>query len=108
MAESEIILYQTDDGQVEIQLKAFDGTAWLTQFEIAELFDTTKQNISLHIRNILEEGEMTEEATVKESLTVQTEGKRQVKRRTLLYNLHMILASITACTRRAAHSSWQE
>ncbi len=92
MAESEIILYQTDDGQVEIQLRAFDGTAWLTQFEIAELFDTTKQNISLHIKNILEEGEMTEEETVKESLTVQTEGKRQVKRKTLLYNLHMILA----------------
>lgn len=92
MAESELILYSTDDGQVQIQLKAMDGSAWLSQIEIAELFDTTKQNVSLHIKNILEEGELTEEATVKESLTVQTEGKRQIKRKSLLYNLHMILS----------------
>lgn len=92
MTENKLILYRTDDGQVQVQLRAIDGSAWLSQIEIAELFDTTKQNISLHIKNILEEGETTEEATVKDSLTVQTEGKRQVKRKTLLYNLHMILA----------------
>ena len=92
MAESELILYRSDDGQVQIQLKAMNGSAWLNQLEIAELFATTKQNVSLHIKNVLEEGELDEAATVKESLTVQTEGKRQVKRKTLLYNLHMILA----------------
>ena len=92
MAESELILYRSDDGQVQIQLKAMNGSAWLNQLEIAELFATTKQNVSLHIKNVLEEGELDEAATVKESLTIQTEGKRQVKRKTLLYNLHMILA----------------
>lgn len=92
MTESELILYRTDDGQVQIQLKTMDGSVWLSQLEIAQLFDTTKQNASLHIKNVLADGELTEAATVKESLTVQHEGKRRVKRRTLLYNLHMILA----------------
>jgi hypothetical protein len=69
-----------------------DGTVWLSQVEIAELFATTKQNVSLHAKNILQEGELTTEATVKDSLTVQTEGGRQVRRRTLFYSLHMILA----------------
>src|SRR3546814_7528538 len=59
---------------------------------MAELFQTTKQSISLHVRNILDEGELEEEATVKENLTVQTEGKRKVSRQILLYNLQMILA----------------
>ncbi len=88
----EIILYRSGDGETEIQLRAVDGSVWLSQLEIAELFDTTKQNVNLHIKNILEEGELSEEATVKESLTVQTEGKREVSRKTFLYNLHMILA----------------
>ena len=89
---SELILYQTEDGKAEVRLRAEDGSAWLTQGEIAELFATTKQNVSLHAKNILQEGELTEGATVKESLTVQIEGGRQVKRRTLAYNLPMILA----------------
>lgn len=88
----ELIVYRTEDGQAEVQLHALDGSVWLNQGEIAELFDTTKQNVSLHIKNILREGELAEEATVKESLTVQTEGNRQVRRKTYLYNLHMILA----------------
>ncbi len=89
---SELILYQTEDGRAEVRLRAQDGSVWLTQGEIAELFATTKQNVSLHAKNILEEGELAEGATVKESLTVQIEGGRQVKRRTLAYNLPMILA----------------
>ncbi|MBS0355482.1 MAG: virulence RhuM family protein [Proteobacteria bacterium] len=89
---SELILYQTDDGQAQLKLRAQDGSVWLTQLEIAELFATTKQNVSLHIKNILAEGELTLEATVKESLTVQTEGVRQVQRKTQLYRLEMILA----------------
>jgi hypothetical protein len=75
-----------------VQLRAEGGTVWLTQFEMADLFQTSKQNVSLHIKNILEDGELSEAATVKESLTVRTEGSRQVRRPTRLYNLDMILA----------------
>jgi hypothetical protein len=89
---SELILYQTDDGLARIQLRALDGTVWLSQVEIAELFATTKQNVSLHARNILAEQELKADATVKESLTVQNEGSRKVRRNTLLYSLPMILA----------------
>ena len=89
--KNELIVYRTGDGKTEVQLKTADGSVWLTQLEMAELFDTTKQNVSLHIQNIVDEGELPE-ATVKESLTVQTEGTRQVQRKTLLYNLAMILA----------------
>ena len=89
---SELVLYQTEDGLIRIQLRAEDGNVWLTQLEIAELFATTKQNVSLHVKNILEDKELDERATVKESLTVQTEGNRQVKRNTALYSLPMILA----------------
>jgi hypothetical protein len=89
---AEVILYQTDDGKALVQLRTMDGTVWLSQIEIAELFATTKQNVSLHAKNILEEGELTTEATVKNSLTVQTEGGRLVRRSTLFYSLHMILA----------------
>lgn len=89
---SELILYQTDDGLTRVQLRTLDGNVWLTQIEIAELFATTKQNVSLHTKNILEERELDEAATVKESLTVQTEGVRQVRRSTLLYSLPMIVA----------------
>ena len=88
----EIIQYQTEDGVTVIRLQASDGSVWLSQAEMAELFQTTKQSISLHVRNILDEGELEEEATVKENLTVQTEGKRKVSRQILLYNLQMILA----------------
>jgi hypothetical protein len=88
----EIIQYQTEDGVTVIRLQASDGSVWLSQAEMAELFQTTKQSISLHVRNILEEGELEGVATVKENLTVQTEGKRRVSRQILLYNLQMILA----------------
>jgi hypothetical protein len=88
----ELILYTTEDGASRIQLHAEGGTVWLTQMELAELFQTSKQNISLHIKNILAERELTEEATVKEYLTVQLEGGREVKRTNRLYNLDMILA----------------
>jgi hypothetical protein len=71
----EIILYTTEDGQSTIQLKAEGGSVWLTQAQMAELFQATKQNISLHIRNILSEGEQTEESVVKESLTTAADGK---------------------------------
>ena len=92
MGSSELILYHSSDGKIELKLRAEDGSIWLSQLEMAELFASTKQNISLHINNILEEGELLEKATVKESLTVQNEGSRRVQRKTLLFNLQMILA----------------
>jgi hypothetical protein len=88
----EIIQYLTEDGLTIIRLQAQDGNVWLSQADMADLFQATKQNVSLHIRNILDEGELNEEATVKENLTVQTEGNRQVSRIIQLYNLPMILA----------------
>lgn len=87
-----LILYTTEDGKSQIQLRAEDDTVWLTQLEMAELFNATKQNISLHLKNIFEDGELAEEATVKESLTVRKEGTREVKRPVALYNLDAILA----------------
>lgn len=86
---SELILYRTDDGRTSIQLRMDGGTVWLTQLEIAELFDTTKQNISLHIHNILAEKELREDSVVKESLTTAADGKNY---RTRLYRLEIILA----------------
>jgi hypothetical protein len=87
-----LILYTSDDGQTRLHLRIEGETIWLTQLEIAELFQTTKQNVSLHAKNIFEDGELSPEATVKESLTVQTEGSRQVQRRIAYYNLDLILA----------------
>ncbi|MBT1073484.1 virulence RhuM family protein [Pelotalea chapellei] len=92
MTKGELIIYTTDDGNVAMQLRVEDGTVWMSQMEMTELFQSSKQNVSLHIKNILEEGELKEEATVKESLTVQIEGTREVKRQVQLYNLDMILA----------------
>ncbi len=89
MSEGELILYNTDDGLATIGLRAVGGTVWLTQLEMAALFDTSKQNVSLHISNILSEGELIEEAVVKESLTTAADGKSYL---TKVYNLDAILA----------------
>ncbi len=89
---SDLILYTTEDGRSQIKLRADQQTVWLTQLDMAELFDATKQNISLHLKNIFQDGELDPEATVKESLTVQTEGAREVQRPVTLYNLDAILA----------------
>lgn len=89
---SDLILYTSDDGNTQLHLRADAGTIWLSQLEIAELFQTTKQNVSLHAKNIFDDKELEPEATVKESLTVQTEGNRQVKRTISFYNLDLILA----------------
>jgi hypothetical protein len=89
---TDLILYTTDDGRSQIKLRAKDQTVWLTQLEMAELFDATKQNISLHLKNLFDEGELEPAATIKESLTVQIEGSREVQRPVNLYNLDAILA----------------
>lgn len=89
---SSLILYTSDDGRSRINLRVDADSVWLSQLEIAELFQTTKQNVSLHARNIFAEGELSPLATVKDSLTVQTEGGRQVQRKITAYNLDLILA----------------
>lgn len=92
MGGSEILLYQTDDGKAQIQLRVEAETAWLTQAAMAELFDTTPQAITQQIRAIYAEGELTPEATCKESLQVRQEGPRRVRRRLKSYSLPLILA----------------
>lgn len=86
---SELILYMSEDGETQMHLRVDEGTIWLSQAEIAELFQTTKQNVSLHAKNILEEGELRADSVVKESLTTAADGKNY---RTKLHNLDLILA----------------
>lgn len=88
----EFILYQTEDGHTRIDVRMADETVWLSQKAMAELFQTTKQNVSQHLQAIYEEGELRPEATVKKYLTVQTEGSREVSRAVDHYNLDAILA----------------
>jgi hypothetical protein len=85
--KSEIIIYQSKDEITKVDVKMENETVWLSINQMTELFQTTKQNISLHIQNIFEEGELQEEATVKEYLTVQKKGSRNVKRALQYYNL---------------------
>ena len=88
---NEIILYQPDD-TLALDVRVEDESVWLTQAQMAELFLATKQNISLHIRNIYKEGELDEMATVKDYLIVQKEGKRNVRRNISYYNLDVIIS----------------
>jgi len=88
----EFLLYQTDDGQVNLEVRLQNETVWLTQQMMAELFRTSKQNISHHIHSIYKEDELQPEATVKKYLTVRREGNRDVRRELDFYNLDMIIS----------------
>ena len=88
----EIVIYQSEGGLTKIEVRLESETLWLNQAGLAKLYQTTKQNISLHIQNIYDEGELSEDSTVKEYLTVQTEGDWQVSRQVKHYNLDMILS----------------
>jgi hypothetical protein len=92
MPRAELVLYATEDGSARFFLRAEGGSVWLSQAELAELFQTSIPNINIHIRNVLDEGELAEVGTVKDDLIVQAEGGRQVRRTIKLYNLDMILA----------------
>ncbi len=85
LSAGELVLYATDDGQARFHLRADGGTVWLSQLELAELFQTTVPNINIHIKNVLAEGELQAGATIKEDLMVRTEGGRQVRRPLMLY-----------------------
>ena len=87
-----IIIYQSEDGKTQLDVKLEGETVWLTQAQMVELFQTSKQNVSLHINNIYKEGELGKEATVKDYLTVQSEGARTIHRRVNYYNLDMIIS----------------
>ncbi len=87
-----IILYNTVDGKAKIELHIENETVWLNQLELSELFQTSKQNISKHIRTILNDGELNEDSTVNYKLTVQNEGGRNISRKIAYYSLDMILA----------------
>lgn len=88
----ELILYRTEDGAAQVQLRAADGSVWLTQSEIADLFQITPQAVSQHIRAIYVESELTPEATCKQDLQVRSESGRQVRRQLKSYRLDLILA----------------
>ena len=85
----EIILYRTDDGWAQVQLRAMDGTAWLTQAQLAELFATTRANITMHLRTIFQSGELEEASVCKGHLLTAADGEQY---RTRLYRLVVALA----------------
>ena len=90
--DNNIVLYQDEDGITRVSVRFADDDLWITQKQIAEIYDTTQQNISLHIDSIYKDFELGIEGTHKKYLLVQTEGKRQVKREISHYNLDMVIA----------------
>ncbi len=89
---SDILIFQQDNGNIKIDVHLEDDTVWLTQKLIAKLFQVKPQNITMHLKNIYEEGELDENATCKDFLQVQIEGNREVKRNQKFYNLDAILS----------------
>src|SRR5699024_318829 len=89
--ETDILIYQTEDGNTKIDVRLENETVWMTQKSISELYQTSSQNITLHIKNIYKEAELDEESTCKLYLQVQNEGSREVKRKAKHYNLEMII-----------------
>ena len=90
--KSQIIIYQTENGETKLDVRFQDETVWLTQKMMAELFQTSVPNINMHLKNIFEEGELEEYRTIKEFLIVQQEGKREIKRQQVFYNLDAIIS----------------
>ena len=90
--KGDIVIYKTKDGLTKINVKFEDETVWLTQAQLVELYQTSKSNISEHIKHIFEEGELSQESTVRNFRTVQIEGNREVSREQVYYNLDMIIS----------------
>lgn len=89
---SQIVIYQTEDGQTKLDVRLENETVWLTQKLMSELFQTTPQNITIHLANVYKESELDETATCKEFLQVQTEGTRTIRRTQKFYNLDAIIS----------------
>ena len=90
--KNEMLIYRSEDGAIKVDVLFTDETVWLTQKRMAELFQTTPQNITLHLKNIFDEGELQEDATCKDFLQVQQEGNRMVERKQKFYNLDAIIS----------------
>jgi hypothetical protein len=90
--ESQIIIYQTEDGNTKLDVRLDNETVWLTQKMMAELFQTTPQNITIHLKNIYSEDELIESSTCKDFLQVQIEGNREIERKHKYYNLDAIIS----------------
>ncbi len=90
--QQKIIIYQEPDGKTAIEVNLAEETVWLTQAQMAELFETTPQNITIHLKNVYSEDELYEKATCKDYLQVRKEGKRTVKRKQKHYNLDVIIS----------------
>lgn len=90
--DQSLLMYQTEDGKTKVSILIDGETIWMTQAQIADLYQTTIPNINIHINNILKDGELTEERTIKDYLIVQQEGNREVSRKIAHYNLEMIIA----------------
>ena len=90
--DNQIQIYQSEDGQVSLQVSLENETVWLNQSQMAMLFDTSMDNISLHLRNIYSDGELDENLTTEDFSVVRQEGKRQVKRTLKHYNLDAIIS----------------
>ncbi|XCN71112.1 MAG: virulence RhuM family protein [Candidatus Electrothrix aestuarii] len=89
---SQVLIYQSANGEIKIDVRLEEETVWLTQAHMAELFQVKPQNITMHLKNIYAEGELSEQATCKEFLQVQTEGTRRVERKRKFYNLDAIIS----------------
>ena len=89
---TDFIIYETDDNVAKVSVRLEEETVWLTQKQLAEIFDTTRENVVQHIKNILQDGELSENRTCKNFLQVQAEGNRQVQREIVHYNLDMIIS----------------
>ncbi len=89
---SQLIIYQTEDGKTKLDVRLEDETVWLTQKLMAKLFQTTVPNINMHLKSIFDDGELEEQATIKDFLIVQKEGNREVKRNQQFYNLDAIIS----------------
>ena len=90
--DNKIVIYQTEDGKTQLDVKWENETVWLTQAQLVQLFDSSKANVSEHIKHIYEDGELAADSTVRKFRTVQTEGKRQVGRNVTYYNLDLIIS----------------
>lgn len=104
--QGEIVIYQTDDGDTKIDVRFIDETVWLTQKQMAELFQSSRTNIVGHISHIYEEGELEEESTCRKFRQVRMEGNRQVEREMPFYNLDMIISLGYRVKSKIATNPW--
>lgn len=91
-SDSDLILYQTEDGLTKVEVHLLDETVWLNQAQMSEQFDKDKRTISEHIKNIFKEGELSPNSTIRKFRTVQIEGLREVERQIDFYNLDVIIS----------------